>query len=244
MKKNYANSPIVEAICEFEFEKSSSWDLTIPGIIYGKIKDDFPEREEGSINTIRISSESKEPEYVKVPMVRFFAEDKNSLIQVGPDILTINHLSPYTNWEDYLPIIENGLQVYYEEIKPKTIRHISLKYLNRIDIPEKNIDIVDYFKFRPITDLGTSDTIMSCIVGVEFRCNDGKDLIKIQLNSLPARNDNETSFLLELNYHSAHYIEFDNEEITNWLATANKIITKYFEASITDKLRILFEEVE
>ena len=44
MGRRYKNPPIVEALCEFEFISSQPWDLTIPGLIYEKVKDEFPDK--------------------------------------------------------------------------------------------------------------------------------------------------------------------------------------------------------
>jgi uncharacterized protein (TIGR04255 family) len=36
MTKRYNNPPIIEALCEFQFDTDVSWDLTLIGLIYDK----------------------------------------------------------------------------------------------------------------------------------------------------------------------------------------------------------------
>ena len=43
MTKRYTNPPLVEALCEFQFDPSTAWDLTLIGLIYDQLKDIFPE---------------------------------------------------------------------------------------------------------------------------------------------------------------------------------------------------------
>ena len=44
MSRRYKNSPIIEAICEFQFEENSEWDLTVPGLVYDRVQNEFPIR--------------------------------------------------------------------------------------------------------------------------------------------------------------------------------------------------------
>ena len=46
MPKRYNNPPIVEALCEFQFDEDVPWDLTLIGLIYDKLKDYFPKRQQ------------------------------------------------------------------------------------------------------------------------------------------------------------------------------------------------------
>jgi uncharacterized protein (TIGR04255 family) len=44
MPKKYEKPPIIEAVCEFRFSGKSKWDLTIPGLIYDSVKDEYPQK--------------------------------------------------------------------------------------------------------------------------------------------------------------------------------------------------------
>jgi len=48
MKRKYKKPPIVEALCEFQFIPQEPYNLTIPGLFYDKIKEEFPIRQEQS----------------------------------------------------------------------------------------------------------------------------------------------------------------------------------------------------
>jgi len=47
MVKKYAKPPIVEAVCEFRLTHDTRWDLTVPGLLYEKLKASFPQKEAG-----------------------------------------------------------------------------------------------------------------------------------------------------------------------------------------------------
>ena len=54
MSRRYKNSPIIEAICEFQFEENSEWDLTIPGLVYDRVQNEFPIRRHAARVTMGI----------------------------------------------------------------------------------------------------------------------------------------------------------------------------------------------
>ena len=47
----YKNPSIVEALCEFTFAPETPWDSTIFGRLYERLKENFPQREEGEMLT-------------------------------------------------------------------------------------------------------------------------------------------------------------------------------------------------
>lgn len=89
MSKRYEHSPIIEALCQFQFEPNSSWDLTVPGLIYERVQKVFPKR-----NQVAPISLAANPGVVgqALPLMQFISEDEKSLIQVGQDLLTVSRL--------------------------------------------------------------------------------------------------------------------------------------------------------
>ena len=50
MQGTYANAPLLEAICELRFVPGAPWDWTIPGVLYERVKGEFPsKRTRGSV---------------------------------------------------------------------------------------------------------------------------------------------------------------------------------------------------
>ena len=37
----YNNSPIIESICEFRFTEDTSWDITVPGLIFEDVRKEY-----------------------------------------------------------------------------------------------------------------------------------------------------------------------------------------------------------
>src|SRR2546430_2882803 len=132
MSRRYQASPIIEAICQFQFEPNTPWDLTIPGLIYERVQNSFPKRNQIAQINIGIAGN---PQMIGqqigvLPLIQFLREDGNAVIQVGQHLLTINQLKPYSTWQEFLPLIKQGLDAYKEVAHPENIQRVALQYLN------------------------------------------------------------------------------------------------------------------
>lgn len=147
MSKKYSNPPIVEALCEFQFVPGQPWDMTIPGLLYEKIKSEFPVKQlqMGFGIGLQPKEESLQQIVEMSQRMQFLRSDKTALVQVGPDFLTINHLKPYPTWEEFKPLIIGNLKIYQEVAKPKGFKRIGLRYINKIDFDQHPIELTDYF---------------------------------------------------------------------------------------------------
>src|SRR5947209_10384383 len=84
-----------------------------------------------------------------IPLVRFLDVDGKALVQIGQNLLTVNHLKPYPSWKEFLPLIEFGFRTYCGVTDAKRLRHIGIRYINRFEIQGQNINLDRYLKFRP-----------------------------------------------------------------------------------------------
>jgi uncharacterized protein (TIGR04255 family) len=248
MGRKYKNPPIVEALCEFQFVSSQPWDFAIPGMLYERIKGDFPIR--GQQMAFDIVLEPKEGGKTEQriefgsPRLRFFNKDKNSLVQVGPDLLTINHLKPYPTWEVFKPLILRILHEYVNVANPKGFKRIGLRYINKIDFEGNEIELSDYFNYRPLTPNNLPQEYKSFQVTVEFPYENERDALRLTLATIIPEKPNILSLALDLDYIMIKPESVKLDEVSTWLENAHMIIEDAFESCITDKSRKLFEEVK
>src|SRR5258708_10209743 len=247
MSKKYKNPPIIEALCEIHFEPDASWDLdSISNNLYEKVKGNYPKRFQLQLQTSQINiDDSGTPKITEqlLPLVRFQRSDEQVLIQVAPNLLTVNHLKPYTSWEEFLPLIEMGVSSYRDVANPKSIHRIALRYINRIEISSKRISIEDYFEFRPFIGQKVLQDINAFSVGIQLLYEDARDVLNVQLTSINSETPNTIAMLLDLTYSLAKPGNIMLDKISEWVKVAHYHIEYAFEACISDHLRKLFEEV-
>lgn len=240
MSRKYKNSPIIEALCEFQFEPDPQWDLVMPGLIYDELKDTFPKREHRVVVNAPTDTRAHFP-YGEA--VNFLREDERAAILVGPNVLSVNHLRPYPNWDQFLPLIKRGLAAYLKVAEPKNLRSVELRYINDIEIAGRNAELGDYFNLRPSIEQSSLQKFAAFITGIQLPYEGSKDTLKIEMQGSYNDENISTLITIDLDYLLAESGNISLANVFDWIDTAHDRIEKAFEACITDKARQMFEEV-
>ena len=246
MPKRYNNPPIIEALCEFQFDEDVPWDLTLIGLIYDKLKDYFPKKQQLQLD-LALAATQINPQIGTVPMIplmRFLDRDEKKLVQIGQNLLTVNHLKPYESWEEFSPFIEKGIEAYYEIARPKGFRHVGMRYINRIEVPRSNINVENLFRFRPLIPSDLPQDIEAFLIGVNLPYENAKDTLRIQVGTVNPDAPDMIVVIFEISYVFAKPGEIALEDVAKALETAHKHVENAFEFCLTDELKQTFGEVK
>ena len=244
MSRKYSSPPIVEALCEFQFIPTQPWDMTIPGLLYEKISGEFPVKQQQMGFGIGFQPKEGGIEQ-KVEMsqrMQFLCPDKSALVQVGPDLLTVNHLKPYPTWELFKPLILKNLEIYQAITKPKGFKRIGLRYINKIDFDKHLIELTDYFNYYPFIPTNLPQMHETFQVRVEIPYEEGYDRLLLNFASAIPEKPDILSLLLDLDYIMAIPERIPLDQASDWLEKAHTTVENAFEACITDRCRNLFME--
>ena len=156
--RRYADPPVVEALCECFFQ-NSAWDSTIPGTFYEQVKAEFPKKSELKRTDVHIHlgpSETTTQTALTESRTRFSSQDDTRLVQVERDLVVVNQLKPYPQFEAWRPLVISMVKHYNELAKPQAIVRIGVRYINRIVVPVEGHEMANYFKLYPEvpTELG------------------------------------------------------------------------------------------
>lgn len=239
MERKLEKSPIIEAVCEFRFEEKFE-DLIIYGRLHDKFKRDYPKTKKTTNfdMVIEKTDDGFQHRTIEHNLQRFISEDGKSLLQVGPNVLTVNKLHPYESWDSFYPKIDFALNIFTEITKLKKLKRIGLRYINRINLKETNINLEDYFKFRPM-DNTLCDEITSFIVGV--RIPKERDILKVTLSNAPPDPGFKMAHSLDLDYFSTNFNDKNMDDTMAWIKNAHLEIEDAFFNCITEKLKKEFE---
>ncbi len=245
MGRRYAAPPLIEAVCELRLTPDTQWDLTIPGMIYEKVKDDFPNREQRLAQEVEIEQgpQGMQQKVRTDERVLLTTENGRSFIQIGSHLLAVNCLKPYPAWAGFKPLIERALQALNTTVKVKGIERAGLRYINRIEIPTHTIKLEEYFDFRP--HLGpnlpkrTSGFALQCLLPFSE-----KDACTVQLSSAVPEEAGNSAILLDLDYFLVQPRAIVLDKALEWIEEAHQRIEEVFEGCITERLRELFQEIK
>ncbi|MDI6720336.1 MAG: TIGR04255 family protein [Methanomicrobiales archaeon] len=242
MRREYINSPIEEAICEFRMSPETDWDLAVPGLYYDRIREELPTREQRRVRSVELvmGTEGLMEELLVQDRMFFFTPDRSIGIQIGPKFLGVNVLKPYPSWQRFRPRIEHALRILTETVNVKGIYGMSLRYINLVQAPGLDVDPEEYFEFLPRFGTGFPVHADSFMVGAELPFFDGQDACRIEVSDgIPSMPDS-TAFLLNIEYFLAEPESVPIDSAMDWLDRAHAKTIELFEASITDKARELF----
>ncbi len=247
MGRIYENPPLIEAICEFRFKPSQAWDWTIPGLVFDKIKADFPKKRQQNIMEMQFQVASQELSHELksgVARMQFLREDERALIQVGPDLLAVNQLKPYPTWKVFKSMIENALRVYGQVANPAGFQRIGLRYINRIETPEPQVQIEDYLLAQPHVPEPIPQLFARWAQRVEIPFESMNGVMVLQSGSTLEAEGVGVTFILDLDFFTLQPDIVPIESAMDWVERAHDEVENTFEACITDKSRALFTEVK
>jgi uncharacterized protein (TIGR04255 family) len=243
MPKKYNKPPIIEAVCEFRFSGGSKWDLTIPGLIYDLVKDEFPQKE--PLREFVVDTGAKPARGQFVDKVRFKTEEGKQFIQVAPLQISVHRLAPYQDWESFLPMVEKAFEAYKKVGEPTSLSRIGVRYINAFDIPGEDITLDEYFEFYPNVPVKLEghafDTFIS---GLMFHMGEERDILKVELQSAATTAPNTCRVLLDLDYYLNKPEAVPLDEALEWVGKAHDEIESTFEACMKNKVRALLQPVK
>lgn len=238
----YNNPKIMEAVCEFKFADDTKWDITIPGLIYEDVRAEFPKKtqrtqQEINISTAQGSSGKMQSQIRKSEIASFLTNNEKTLINIGPRTLSVNQMKPYLTWADFKSHIEYAFAALNKRVEISSIQRIGLRYINKIDIPGREVDLDNYFEFRPFLGPNLPQSHNNFILGCAFSFIDERDICKVQLRDVVPEDETTLAFLLDIDYYLAKPQSIAPNQSLNWVEQAHSEVEKIFEGCISESLR-------
>ena len=224
------NPPLIEAVCEFRFDPASEWDWTVPGRLFDKIGKEFSERsevrrlgvtvEQGGEKTPRPALIEAGPDRIQLKR-----PDGSAMVQVGPKLLVINHLRPYTNWETFRDLILGIHRTYCDIAGSNTLGRLGLRYINQIPQAEQAIE--DIITLRPALSRSLDRSVSTFYQRYEFTHEDPKGILIHQTGRRLV--DEKPVIMLDLDFGSEDVGEIGSADaVVDWLDRAHDRVEEGF----------------
>jgi len=242
--RHYKNPPVVEAFVEFRFEPSQEFDLTMPGKLHTALEPAYPGKPRQQ-KLVQASFESSSGHPTKVGVaegigkIQFLNEEKNRIVAVGADVLSVHILRPYEpGWkEDFCPRINAALSEYWRVAEPVGVRRIEMRYINKIVVPQEMVELNHYLACAPPEARGLPEHISGFVSRVDYVYPDGATLNLT--HSSVASAPGSIALLLDISVSRPHPPLSQKQalESASDLRSRERVV---FEAVITEKTRELF----
>jgi uncharacterized protein (TIGR04255 family) len=247
-RRQYRNPPIEEALCEIKFHGEPSWDVTIPGLLYERLRQSYPEKPQqaGFLEAgIQMAPGAPGPSLhfrQDGGRVQFRDSSGRALLAVGPGVLSTHVLRPYPGWEAFRPRIVEAISAYEEVAQPESVARIGIRYINRIVVGAEVIEIGNYFTSGPEMPPSLPQNFVGFLQRLDAVFPDSQTHLVVTFASTESEDEGRSAFILDLDV----FEEFGEGEIeiSGCGAEVDRLRgleREAFEDLITDAARDLFD---
>jgi len=240
MGEKLKTSPLIEALCEFRFAENTVWDWIIPGQLYDKIKADFPERAQIQGVRFQVQSPPNVKPVASIPplpdRIQLKRTDGTAMVQVGYNLLAINHLEPYPTWTEFLALVMHIFEEYRRIVQTIELERIGLRYINQLAVSENIAEIGNITTLTPPLTGNLARPIHAFYQRYEIEQDNPEGLL-IHQTGTQLNQQGDPVFVLDLDFGSAKVQGLkSSQDVINWLNLAHDRIYEAFVGSLKPDL--------
>jgi uncharacterized protein (TIGR04255 family) len=241
---SYQRAPIVEAVLEFQFETEVSIEAI--GKAASKLVSTYPHDETEMIFEASFDTASRRTAMKESTLGRkLSSEDRAKIVLARRKSLGFAELAPYPGWAEFSGRAKDGWQVWQRVVGNHKISRIGVRYINRIDIPQREkTDLIDPKQFvtigLDIPEIGPSHTIENYTLQVRKKL--GVDDLEVVINTglVDPPVPKSISILLDIDLSTTIDIPRREDQLWEKMDVMRNHKNAIFEACITDDARALF----
>lgn len=232
----YKNPPLTEAVFELFFN-TNSWNATIPGLFFEKIKDRFPDivQPQNGVG-IEIGGNAFQIGGHNPDIIQYKNSSGNTIVQLSKNMLTVNKVPKYEGWEVFIDDILYVVSTLNSALSNVGATRMGLRYLNKMDIGKHSLsDFKKYFKIYPYGLPSDEEEKVNAInFLLEYPVVEDREFFSLQFATLRK----------EPNYNAPVHFDLyitrvkDIAELTNnykdWLEKAHSLMNERFRSILTE----------
>lgn len=221
MAERLKSQPLIEALCEFYFNVSGGNQLTLPGLFYAEVKDDFPIQASVDELTLQIGvgGVQEMQQFIQTPRLQLKGSNNSAMLQIAPNRLIINQLKPYINWDTFKSLILDAFSKYINVCGDFELKRISLRYINHI-IPAPNneeFNIEDFLTIIPLFPKPLERPVLAFQQSYQFMY-DSPDEFLVHKTGVGVNTEGTNVLVLDLDFISQKIENLpDNSRTIEWL---------------------------
>jgi uncharacterized protein (TIGR04255 family) len=241
--RHYPRAPISEAIIDLRVAARDGLNIADLESVRKDEEAAYPESSplEVALTTLKVGpgvAASATSEHVGY---RFVSADRKVICLSQKAGFTLSHLAPYDHWESFRDEARRLWRIYRTQARPAKVKRLAMRYINRIDIPAKQVELKDYFQTLPQISPALPQTLSGFFLQLRLPQPDLHGQVLINQTITPPAVEGAISVVLDIDLFRDN--EVPQEETALWEAFEGLRTRKneIFEACITDQSRELFQ---
>lgn len=240
-QKHYSRAPITEALIDIQAQLPQGIKLDVLAQVYSRIHTEYPKREEvlmvqGQMivgESVGATASQSQIGYV------VFSSDQKQILQMRLDGFTFSRVAPYDCWEAFRDEAIKLWSIYQSLTHPEAITRLSVRYINRLDIPLPVGDLKEYLRTFPEVSSDLPQGLSGYFMQIQIPQEDLAAMLVLNQAIVSPPTPGFVSVLLDLDLFRER--DIPNNEIMLWdiLEQMHDRKNKAFEACITERTREL-----
>lgn len=225
--------PILEAICEFRFAHPISVGPQLGGDLHALGFSAPPSKWKGNEVFIDQSTSPIAAQVRTSERDQYRRPDGSMMVQVGENVLVVNHSRPYVAWDAYLVGIMAVLKAFVDHGGGGALGRLGLRYLNRLNLTPPHARVRDLLRIFGLVG-GPFDGIpmRGFYQRYDLAHLDPEGILTLQVGV--ATDQGGPHLVLDLDFGSPFapgppYTPFD---VPAWLSAAHERVEEAFVASL------------
>jgi uncharacterized protein (TIGR04255 family) len=232
----------VEVICQVAFAQPVAWSVATPGVLFKALEDEYP-AEPKSLASVAASFDRTEGEFTVNPQNRFvFSNDEQGRRLVANEsCLSVNALRPYEEWPSVADRFRRAVDTFSKSVGAFSPASVSLRYINRIIIPEDQLDVSEYFKIPLVHAHQDNAVIQGFLSRSQSMSPETSISTTITFASAEHPVADESAFILDIELEVPTAQDASVDDLIDAIEELHRRENLEFESSITPKCRELFK---
>ena len=239
---SYRNPTIAEALCEIHFSlpDGGPWKASLAGTFFKKVQNEFPEMEPATEIGLQFELGPQRIGHSLFPprqRTRFKHKDRPLILQLGPNVFTVNILPKYAGWDNMRKDVSAAWRKAKNVLNPERITKIGLRYINRVNFSEDSETPGEWFKtcdFLPAAALRSRGSFLS---RVESQIDAKNHIIVTLAEGQSDDNEQKRGIIFDIDRIIRKDIPSENKVLLAELDHLHEDIWEIFNAVQTERLK-------
>jgi uncharacterized protein (TIGR04255 family) len=236
---HYQNAPITEALVDIQVRLPSETTIDAVRAALGTLGDRFTNVGKLNATSFSLGEEKTAIEKPTLLGLAFRSKDNKNAIQTRLNGFGFSRLSPYENWEGLRDEARGFWSMYRANLKPEAITRLTIKYVNRFDIPLPVKDLKDFFRTVPEISPDMPQDLSGFFMQLLIPYPELMSMLVLTQTLVPPPRTGIVSVGLDIELNCMNNVPFEDDDIWNFFEKFRVAKNSIFEASITDAAREL-----
>lgn len=241
---HYSSAPITEAIIDLRVKPCSDVSIDVLAQLADNLRGEYPEsgavyEATGSLH-VRPGLAAAASAQQTQTGIRCQTEDGKHICQLLQVGLAHSWLAPYDTWGAFRDRARAVWRKYRDAIEVESISRLAVRYINRVDIPQANVDLKEYFRTSPEISPDLPQTMAGFFMQVQLPL-DGIQATAVINQTIASPPDPGTvPVILDIDIFRTTDVPQAEADIWTYFETLHDHKNEVFESCITEKARELF----